>query len=209
MSASWADLELRPKRTPASLLLNACPLLDLRHHKCGRSHSVLHQAGMLLASLVSLVSRRNFHPTRVRHCWRFRPFRRFWRSQCPHPSIVPSPAAQTWRRRDAPPVQEKRHIFATDVRGNCIGCRLSPVHPLHICPLYRRLDVSQKIQLVRKHNRCGNCLVPGHHDPNASLGAAKFAIKIISQLCMTLLAVPRRTPWSVRSISTTLKRFIV
>ncbi len=77
-------------------------------------------------------------------------------------SIVPSPAAQTWCHRDTPPVWEKRHIFAMDGRGNCIRCGSSPVHPLHTNPQYRRLDVSQRIELVRTQNRCENCLAAGH-----------------------------------------------
>ncbi len=44
------------------------------------------------------------------------------------PSVVQSPAAQTWSYRNTLPVQEKNHIFALDVQGNCIA---SPMHPLH------------------------------------------------------------------------------
>ncbi len=89
-------------------------------------------------------------------------------------SITPAPATQTWRHRDAPPIREKRHIFAMDVRGNCIGCGSSPVHPLHTCSQYRKLDASQRIQLIRKHNRCENCLAPGHRDRDCKSRSCKI-----------------------------------
>ncbi len=71
--------------------------------------------------------------------------------------------ALPWRNKDAPQ-RDKRHIFAIDARGHCIGCGVSAVHPLHHCPDYRRLDAMQRLRLVRTHGRCENCLAPGHRD---------------------------------------------
>ncbi len=55
------------------------------------------------------------------------------------PSVIPPSVTQTWRQRDAPSIRKKRHIFAMDIRGNCIGCGSSPVQPLYTCPQYRNL----------------------------------------------------------------------
>ncbi len=73
------------------------------------------------------------------------------------------PLAVPWRNKDAPQ-RDKRHIFAVDARGHCIGCGVSAIHPLHQCPDYRRLDIMQRLRLVRTHGRCENCLAPGYRD---------------------------------------------
>ncbi len=61
-----------------------------------------------------------------------------------------------------------------DIPGNCIGCGSSSFHPLHTCPQYSKLDITQRIQLVLKHNRCENCLAPGHCDHECQSRSCKI-----------------------------------
>ena len=70
-----------------------------------------------------------------------------------HTSSAPAPPPPS--RQSARPVTYQNH------RYDCVLC-VTDKHPLFLCPRFGTMTVDQRIEHIKAHHLCFNCLAPGH-----------------------------------------------
>ncbi|GBN50878.1 hypothetical protein AVEN_270062-1 [Araneus ventricosus] len=65
-------------------------------------------------------------------------------------------------------------VFLTDVKDSKCILSCDEIHPLYICPIYKNMSVSERVEFVKSNSLCFNCLEKGNHRANNCRSAEYF-----------------------------------